>query len=233
MQQNVGRVMPTGVEAVDLAVEHVRQPGQRMPVGDVDVREDPRGAADRQAGGDVRILVDVLIVVEIHELVADRLTEDEPHGQQQKTANGQNLPAVARPSRGDGQDIIPGADRCGPPLWPLAFGTAAPPPKTALVGRSVTVSSSAHTGIAAGKKRSGGIVPMASRLPIEVRPLPSVTAPHDPRCLVDSIQETKGPEKLPRRSVSGGSLPLLTVENRIYWGGTGACFPLAPRWLAV
>ena len=38
----------------------------------------------------MRILIDVFVVIEVDELVMDRLTEDQPNRQQQKTADGQH-----------------------------------------------------------------------------------------------------------------------------------------------
>ena len=55
--------------------------GQRVPQ-----------ARKRQSGRDVRIRVDVNVVVEPEKLEADRLAKDQPNGQDEAAAGGQNPP---------------------------------------------------------------------------------------------------------------------------------------------
>ncbi len=68
VEQQVDHVRRTGCESEELAVHHVRDPRQRMPVGGVLRRECPADAAPAQTGNDFRILVDVVPVVEVDEV---------------------------------------------------------------------------------------------------------------------------------------------------------------------
>ena len=71
MEQHVRCVMPAGVHAVDLRVEHVRNPGQRMPVAGVESRERPGDILPAQPGLNVRVLPDIIRVIEMNELKRD------------------------------------------------------------------------------------------------------------------------------------------------------------------
>ena len=89
VQEHVGQMMAAGLQAIKLAVQHVREPGQRMPVAGVVRGERPGDSLAGQAPADVPVLVDVIVVVEVDEVVAGRLAEDGDHRQQQQAADGQ------------------------------------------------------------------------------------------------------------------------------------------------
>ena len=76
MQHEVRNVVPPGVEAKPLAVEHVGDPASRMPIRKSDPHEGPQHAAEAQAATDKGILVDVVGIVELDEGVMGRLPED-------------------------------------------------------------------------------------------------------------------------------------------------------------
>jgi len=95
MQQNVCGMMPARSQPMPLAIHHVGQTGNRMPVGGMDVGERPENPGERQTTGNIRIVVDVGVVVVIDEVVMNRLPEDDRRDRRQKDANAQNLPAVA------------------------------------------------------------------------------------------------------------------------------------------
>ena len=63
-------MMPAGIQAEKLAVNHVRQPARRMPVADVDAVERPDETVPRQPGLRDRIFVNVFGVVEVDEGIA-------------------------------------------------------------------------------------------------------------------------------------------------------------------
>ena len=65
--------------AEDLAVEHVREPGQRMPVVVFQAREGPGDRVPSQALVDVFVVIDVAVVVKIDE--AEILVQGRPEGQ--------------------------------------------------------------------------------------------------------------------------------------------------------
>ena len=63
VKQDVDAMMRAGVQAEQLAVQHVRKPGQRMPVAGVPGREGPFDAGPGQAVLDHLIFGDVIVVV--------------------------------------------------------------------------------------------------------------------------------------------------------------------------
>ena len=69
-----------------------------MPVGGMDCGERPRDSLGRQPMGDSRILEHVRGVIEVNELVAKRLTEDQPGNGREENANSDDQPAIVRSS---------------------------------------------------------------------------------------------------------------------------------------
>src|SRR3954451_16124734 len=78
VQQNIREMMPARVESVDLAVGHVRNRGQRMPVIRMHMSEGPENSVEAQTIYDDRIIVDVIVVVIIQELMPNRLCKNHP-----------------------------------------------------------------------------------------------------------------------------------------------------------
>src|SRR4051812_14706456 len=70
VQENVRKMMPARRETKELAIEHVRERRERMPVLRVNVRECPAQRVRTQATGDGGILINVILVVVIDEIVA-------------------------------------------------------------------------------------------------------------------------------------------------------------------
>ena len=83
MDQHVHEQVPAGIQTKELAVQHMREPGERMPVGGVKRGEGPGNSVQRQAAGDHGIVPDVKRVIEIDELVTDDLAvnRERDHGQ--------------------------------------------------------------------------------------------------------------------------------------------------------
>src|SRR5205814_5901876 len=79
-------VVARGVEAEELAIEHVRQPGQRVPVGRLQGGEGPGHRLRVQTRLDVGVAEDVLVVVVVHEAVAVNggVHDQGDHGQGQR-----------------------------------------------------------------------------------------------------------------------------------------------------
>ena len=90
VQDDIAEMVPPRPQAVELAVEHVGEPGERMPVGGVRGGEGPGDAVGGQAARDMRVLVDVVAVVEVDEAVPEGLAKDHRHRQQEKAANAQH-----------------------------------------------------------------------------------------------------------------------------------------------
>jgi len=69
VQNDICQVMARRLQPVKLAIEHMREPSQWMPVACM-AAECPNKAFDSQTGSHVRILGDVLLVVVIKKAVA-------------------------------------------------------------------------------------------------------------------------------------------------------------------
>src|SRR4051812_35137554 len=96
MNQDAGEMMAAWIQAIQLAVQHMGKPRDGVPVGRMDVRECPPDSLDRQASGDLRVLKDIDVVIQIDELKTKRLAKDEPGDRSNETANTESHPAIAR-----------------------------------------------------------------------------------------------------------------------------------------
>jgi hypothetical protein len=65
----------------------VRNRRERVPVERVTVRECPDDPGQRQTAGHHRIAVNVSLIVEVNEVVSERLPEDNPDERNKETAN--------------------------------------------------------------------------------------------------------------------------------------------------
>ena len=99
VQQDAGEVVPPGsllvgliAAMIDLAIEHVRKPGQRMPVGGGEMGKGPTCFAETEAAGDMGILIDILPVVEVDEpvLLNNGPAEDRQNGNHKEATDGQD-----------------------------------------------------------------------------------------------------------------------------------------------
>jgi hypothetical protein len=78
VQKNIGEMMPASVQPVQLAIQHVRNGRDGVPVTAYCVCEAPSDPSQRQPCGDVSIRIDVLWVVEADELMSQGLAENQP-----------------------------------------------------------------------------------------------------------------------------------------------------------
>ena len=67
MQQGIGKVVAPGLHAIKLVIQLKREPGKRMPVGGISMGDCPHGRAHGQAVLDVRVVDNVLRVINIGE----------------------------------------------------------------------------------------------------------------------------------------------------------------------
>ena len=96
VQQHIGQMVSPSPKAIQLAVEHGREPAQRDPVVGMKLGKRPDDPRRREPTGNVSILVHKIIVIEVDEFVPDRLAEHEHGPQQQESADRQRLkPVVA------------------------------------------------------------------------------------------------------------------------------------------
>src|SRR6266404_2966958 len=93
LQDNICKVMATCVGAPQLAVQHMRQSCQRMPIAGMLAAERVNSAGNGQPISDERIRVNVGIIIVVDEVVADSLPENEPRYYNEKNAD--NCDAVA------------------------------------------------------------------------------------------------------------------------------------------
>ena len=73
MEQRIHEQMPARVQAEQLTVDHVRDPGQRMPVRGVKTGERLRDTGQGQAAIYHRVFGDVIGIIEIDKLMTDHL----------------------------------------------------------------------------------------------------------------------------------------------------------------
>ena len=78
VQQHISEVMAAALEPEQLAVEHVRNRRERMPVPRMRMRKRAEYAVDRKSSGDGRVLIHIRVIVEIDEIVPQSLTKNEP-----------------------------------------------------------------------------------------------------------------------------------------------------------
>ena len=74
-------------------------PGQRVPVGGVDLGKRPDNPLERQSPGNFRVFIHVIIVVVIDKVMPQRLAEDQPCDHRQKNADRENRPAIIQADR--------------------------------------------------------------------------------------------------------------------------------------
>ena len=91
VQQNIGEVLRTRLQTEDLAVDHVRNDCERMPITRLHINKGLRQSMQAQPSFDQRIVVDVRLVIVIDEVERQRLAEDDPDQGHDSGANGQTL----------------------------------------------------------------------------------------------------------------------------------------------
>ena len=94
VQQQIGQMVPPGVQPEHLAIEHVRNHRQRIPLAHRAAGQRPLQSVGRQAVIDVRVVSDIQAVVVFEEGVPQRLAVDRRDDEQQKRADGPNRTLV-------------------------------------------------------------------------------------------------------------------------------------------
>ncbi len=128
VQQHVDDVRRAGPQPEELTVQHVRHPGQRVPVARITGLKAPAQSRPGEAAFDVVVDQDVKIVVEVGEVEPRHRPIKQRYARRQNRAH--QCVAPSRPER-DGSavglrsshdragapgKIFPGPD-CGPPRW--------------------------------------------------------------------------------------------------------------------
>ena len=87
MQDEICPVMPARIQAIEVAVCHVGDHGQRMPVTGHLVGQGPPQPGKGESLGYLAVLEDILWIIVVDELVLERLTKRHPDDSHQKNAN--------------------------------------------------------------------------------------------------------------------------------------------------
>jgi len=80
VEEEIGQVVAAGVEPIELAIGHMRNPGERMPVEGPAMGESPADPLEAQSPVHLGVPGDVGVVVEIDEIVAEGLRVDQEDG---------------------------------------------------------------------------------------------------------------------------------------------------------
>lgn len=79
--------MASRIQREQLAIQHVRDPRERMPIRGMSVSKGPNDPLHFEAREDVRVLIHIFFVVVIDEVVSEGLTENEPGDGEKKNAD--------------------------------------------------------------------------------------------------------------------------------------------------
>src|SRR5208283_2956134 len=90
MQQDVDQVMTARIlQAIQLTIQHVREPREGVPVGGMSLGEGPDESFEGDSTFDLRILVHVLVIIVVDEPMPSRLAEYQSNAKHKKNANAQ------------------------------------------------------------------------------------------------------------------------------------------------
>ena len=78
VQQDIGEVMSASLQPVQLAVQHVRNCRQRVPVSRMTMDKSADDTVARKASRDRGVFVNIYVIVKIDEIVCERLTKNQP-----------------------------------------------------------------------------------------------------------------------------------------------------------
>ncbi len=87
MEEHIREVMSTGVEPEQLAIEHMRNTRQGMPVSRMKMGKYTNHTIECDALDDARILININVVIEIDEIVPECLPKDQPSDCDQSEAD--------------------------------------------------------------------------------------------------------------------------------------------------
>ena len=108
VQQDIVQMVPAACEAEELAVEHVRNPGHREPVGSVARGQRPFQSLRGQSLADVHVAGGVIRIVVVDEVEVANLRVDRKSRQEQRQINEQ-----IEMRTGEGRSILQWCTRLG------------------------------------------------------------------------------------------------------------------------
>src|SRR6266513_5698189 len=95
MEQETGKMVPGGVQAVELDIQHMRQPRQGMPIVGMKGGKSPDKAAVRDAGFDIFVFGYIRRVVIIDEVVEKKLGIDAYNEEGKDSSQQKNIPVFS------------------------------------------------------------------------------------------------------------------------------------------
>src|SRR5579864_8911015 len=99
MERDIRQMMASGIQTVNLAIQHVGEHRQRNPVVYMISRKRDSNAMERQTVGNVRVVIDINFVVKIDKIKLPRLTENDPDDQDKESADTEKQPGIVRSYR--------------------------------------------------------------------------------------------------------------------------------------
>src|SRR5438309_3695232 len=94
MEHEIGQMMSARIQAVELAIDHMRNPRQRMPVRRVNMPEGPDNSIHAEAPHYLGISRYVIGIIIVDKPVVERLAENDPGEHCQEDAYRERQPAV-------------------------------------------------------------------------------------------------------------------------------------------
>ena len=92
-------MVPSCFQSMQLAVEHMRDGRQRMPVHGMNMGKCPGNAADAQSLSYLRVFVDVTRIIVVNEVVPECLAEHKPAQRRQSDADAHRLQGAVSSQR--------------------------------------------------------------------------------------------------------------------------------------
>src|SRR5439155_3446939 len=86
-------------QSIDLAVRHVTKRCERVPQARVAMSDNPFQSVESEYTTNVTVFVNVTVVIEVDELMAECFPKDEPDDRSEKNADGDREPAIVTRDR--------------------------------------------------------------------------------------------------------------------------------------
>jgi hypothetical protein len=87
MQKDIGEMVATWPQSINLTIRHVAQGRERVPQTGVTVGQHPFESIDSESVAHLLIFVNVSVVIEVDEVVTERLTKNDPDDGGEKNAD--------------------------------------------------------------------------------------------------------------------------------------------------
>ena len=86
-------------QSIDLTVRHVAERCERVPQACVAMSENPFQSVESKSTTDLAVFVNVTVVIEVDELMAECFPKNEPDDRSEKNADGDRDPAIVSRAR--------------------------------------------------------------------------------------------------------------------------------------